>query len=124
MPLGQHQALSSHLSLQVAIIGKERKGLGGEFGLPAWCQAQLRTHSRCFVSSCAIGVHIFHLFFPSSSDLSLKTQGRVALLRAGVSCPAQKPLNSPKTSILSTKLLLCYRRRTDPSSLLPPPREL
>lgn len=90
VPLGQHQALSSHLSLQVAIIGKERKGLGGEFGLPAWCQAQLRTHSRCFVSSCAIGVHIFHLFFPSSSDLSLKTQKE--LLFSGQECPAQ-----PKT---------------------------
>lgn len=107
-----------------ATIGKEGKGLGGEFGLPAWCQAQLHTHSRCFVSSCAIGVHVFHLLFRSSSDLSLKTQGRVALLRARVSCPAQKTLHSLKTSILSTKLLLCYRRRTDPRSLLPPPRGL
>lgn len=107
----------------VATVGKERKGLGGEFGLPAWCQAQLHTHSRCFVSSCAIGVHVFHLFFRSSSDLSLKTQGRAALLRARLSCPAQKNLHSPKTSILSTKVLLCYRR-TDPSSILPPPRGL
>lgn len=90
----------------VATVGKERKGLGGGFGLPAWCQAWLHTHSRCFDSSCAIGVHIFHLFFHSSSDLSLKTQGRVVLLRARVSCPAQNTLHSPKTSILSTKLLL------------------
>lgn len=60
--------------------------------------SQLHTHSRCFVSSCAIGVHIFHLFFHSSSDLSLKTQGRVALLRVRVSSPAQKnpPLSQEK----------------------------
>lgn len=84
-----------------ATTGKERKGLGGEFRLPPWCQARLHTRSRCFVSSCATGVHIFHLFFHSSSDLSLKTQGRAALLRARVSCPAQKKSSTPQRQAFS-----------------------
>lgn len=75
-----------------------KEGLAEEFGLPPCCKAQLHTHSRSFVSSCATGVHIFQLFFQSSSDLSLGTHGRrVALLRSG--CPAQpskpEPLPSP-----------------------------
>lgn len=80
------------------------EGLGGGFVLPPCCKAWLRTYSRCFVSSCAIGVHIFQLFFQTSSDLSLKAHTRV-VLRAEMCCPAKQTrassLTLPKQACLA-----------------------
>lgn len=129
VPLGwdQHQTLSffqpSGPAGQTQLPHYEGKeGLGGEFGLPPCSQPWLHTHSRCFGSSCAIGVHVFQLFFQPSSHLSLKTHKK--LLFSEQRCPAQprKPEPPPKANVLSTKLLLCYRRGTDPILLLPSQR--
>lgn len=85
-------AIEAGRTATTATAVKERKGWVEDL---CFCEAWLRTYGRCFVSSCAIGVHIFQLFFQTSSDLSLKAHTKELFSEQRCAAQPSKPEPPP-----------------------------